>query len=436
MVGAGGDVKNRPETTFLMTYADNAQPKPDLLAAAVGKVFLGVQLTCAECHDHPFAPWTQDDFWGVAAYFGRLRNTGTKGPPWVLTEDPDPMPLSVKNGGVERPVVKPGGVIVVPSTGGNKGAGREVRAKLLGGEPRTLDDEAPARPAFVAWLTGRDNPYFARAFVNRAWAQLFGRGIVNPVDNLHADNPASHPALLDLLAREFADGGFDAKHVFRCVCNSRAYQRSSRPAPGNAAAAPTLFARMAVKPVGPEAVYDSLQVVYGALVDKNAPGGKPFVKPTGLKQGEKPMKPEAGKPGEKPKPGAEKPEVGKPMPPKPAAGKPGYGPANPREEFALFFRGQGGVDPAEFAHGIPQFLRRMNGDQFNAPAPVVSRLVAEGADTDRAVEALFLTALSRRPTADERALMAKYIATRPTPADGYAGVLWVLLNSSEFVLNR
>src|SRR5207248_1447109 len=182
---------------------------------------------------------------------------------------------------------------------------------------------------------------------NRAWAQLFGRGVVNPVDNLHADNPASHPALLDLLAREFADSGFDAKHVFRCVCNSRAYQRSSRPVPGNAAAAPTLFARMAVKP--------------------------------------------------------------------------SYGPSNPREEFALYFRGQGGADPSEFAHGIPQFLRRMNGEQFNAPAPVVERLVREGADTERAIEVLFLTALSRRPTSDERALLGKYVASRPTPADGYAG---------------
>src|SRR5205823_5828533 len=138
--------------------------------------------------------------------------------------------------------------------------------------------------------------------------------------------------------------------------------------------APTLFARMAVKPVGPEAVYDSLQVVYGAVADKNAPGGKPFVKPTGLKPGEKPgpMKPDALKPGEKPmppKPDAGKPEANKPMPPKPVAGKPSYGPSNPREEFALYFRGQGGADPSEFAHGIPQFLRRMNGEQFNAPAP-------------------------------------------------------------------
>jgi hypothetical protein len=427
MLGATGDVKNRPETTFLLTFAENAQPKPDLLAGVIGKVFLGAQLTCAECHDHPFAPWTQDDFWGVAAFFGRLRNTGTKGPPWVLTEDPDPKPLDVKNGGVERPAVKPGGAIVVPGTGGNKGAGREVPAKVLGGEPLRLDDEAPFRPRFVAWLTGADNPYFARAFVNRAWAQLFGRGLVNPVDNLHADNPPSHPAVLDLLAREFAASGFDVKHLYRCICLSSAYQRTSRPAPGNERDE-KLFGRMSVKPVGPEALYDSLLVVYGAgPVDKNAPSGKPGVKPTGDKPaGMKPVvKPDAGKP-----------DAGKPMPPKPEAGKPASGPSNPREEFALFFRGEGGAEPGEFAHGIPQFLRRMNGEAFNAPAPVVDRLVRSGAGADEAVEALYLTALSRRPTARERELMGKFLASRPTPAEGYAGVLWVLLNSGEFALNR
>src|SRR5262245_30709362 len=93
MLGFTGEVKDRPASTFLMANAMGAQPKADLLAGATGKVFLGVQLQCAECHDHPFAPWKQTDFWGIAAFFGKLRNTGVKGPPYVLTEDPDPKPL-------------------------------------------------------------------------------------------------------------------------------------------------------------------------------------------------------------------------------------------------------------------------------------------------------------------------------------------------------
>jgi hypothetical protein len=407
LLGVTGDIKDRPESEFLMANGENFQPKPSLLAAATGRVFLGVQVQCAECHDHPFAPWTQADFWGLAAFYGKLRNTGTKGPPFVLTEDPDPKPLEVKNGGVERLVIRPGGAVVIPSAGGNKGAGREIPAKLLGSPPRTLDDDAPFRPELVAWVISPQNRYFARAFVNRTWAQFFGRGLVNPIDNQHDGNPPSHPALLDLLAREFVESGFDVKHLVRCVCNSRAYQRTSRPAAGNEKDA-ELFSRMAVKPIGPEALYDSLMVIYNLGGDKNkpGPGGKPMTKP-----------------GEKPQP-------------QPDAAKPASGPMSPRDEFVNFFRSQGGADPAEFSHGIPQFLRRMNGDPFNAPAPIVERLVRENASPEKVIETLFLATLSRRPTPREQELMANYVARRPTREQGYAGVLWVLLNSGEFVLNH
>src|SRR5207249_7482346 len=131
---------------------------------------------------------------------------------------------------------------------------------------------------FVDWLMRKDNPYFARAYVNRTWAQFFGRGLVNPVDNMHDGNPPSHPALLDSLAAEFAASGFDTKHLVRSICNSQAYQRTSRPASGNEKDT-ELFSHMAVKPVAPEALYDSLTVVYGVNADKNAPTGKPGVKP-------------------------------------------------------------------------------------------------------------------------------------------------------------
>src|SRR5262249_42880356 len=350
LLGFAGDVKDRPASTFLMTHGENFQPKPDLLAAAAGKAFLGVQLQCAECHDHPFAPWKQADFWGVAAFFGKVRNTRINGPPYVLTEDADPKPLDVKNGGSPRPTSGPGGAITIPGTGGNKGAGEVVAAKVLGGKPLTLDDAAPFRPTFVEWATGRENPYFARAFVNRAWAQLFGRGLVHAVDNLHADNPPSHPELLDLLAREFADSEFDVKHLYRCVCNSNAYQRSSRALPGNEKDA-LLLSKMAVKPIGPEAIYNSIETVLGE--NKNASGGG--------------------------KAGGNKPAGTKPAGTKPAAGKPASPAVSPRDEFVNFFRGQGGAEPGEFAHGIPQFLRRMNGAQFNAGAPMIERLVKEQA---------------------------------------------------------
>jgi hypothetical protein len=395
LLTASGDVRQNPQTAFIMAHGENFQPKPSQLAAAAARVFLGIQLQCAECHDHPFAPWKQEDFWGVAAFFGRTRNSGIKGPPFIITEEPDPNPLSVKNGGIERPEIRPGGAIVISAAGSNKGAGKVVPAKLLGGKPLELDDTAPLRPRFAAWVTAPENQYFARAFVNRTWAQLFGRGLVQPVDNLHDDNPPSHPELLTLLADEFVASGYDVKHLFRCLCNSRVYQRTSKPLPGNEADN-ELFSHMAVKPVGPEALYDSLAVVLhaGRLTP---PGGK-----------QPAAKPDAGK----------------------------GPPVNARDEFINFFRGQGDAEAGEFVHGIPQFLRRLNGETFNGHSPLLDRLISSGAGRDQVIETLYLAILSRRPTAEECKLMAGYIAKRATPEQGYAGVLWILLNSGEFALNH
>jgi len=110
--------------------------------------------------------------------------------------------------------------------------GQTVKARFLGGaEPKLEAAESPRR-RFATWATSADNPYFARAAVNRAWGHFFGRGLVNPVDDLDAEEP-SHPTLMTRLAREHAASGFDHKHLARCICNSKAYQRTSRPVGGN-----------------------------------------------------------------------------------------------------------------------------------------------------------------------------------------------------------
>src|SRR5262249_49694536 len=147
---------------------------------------------------------------------------------------------------------------------------------------------------------------------------FFGRGFVNPVDNFHEDNPPSHPAVLKLLADEFRASGHDLKHLMRCICNSQAYQRTSQPLPANERDT-VLFSRMAVKVFSPEAIYDSLTLVMDA--DRLA----------------------------------------RPAGPKPAAGK--KGPAlSPREEFIQAFRTSAeAAEGGELSHGIPHFLRRLNG---------------------------------------------------------------------------
>jgi hypothetical protein len=389
-----GEVDRQPQSAFLLAVGP---PQPNQLTAAAGRLFLGVQVQCAECHDHPFRSWKQEDFWGLAAFFGRTR-TGGKGEPRGLTERPYPNPQAAQAGG-ERPEVRPDGSIVIPAAGGNKGAGKVVPARFLGGEPLTLDDQ-PLRPRFAAWVTAPQNKYFARAFVNRTWAQLLGRGFVQPVDDFRDDSPPLHAALLALLADELRASEYDLKHLLRCICNSQAYQRSSRPLPGNEKDA-ELFSRVAVKVMEPEALYDSLALVLDVSKFERRPAP-----PGGTGKG--------------------------------AMTRP------PREEFLHFFRSQSdtpGQDArasslGELSHGPPHFLRRLNGEPFNGGSPLVERLIAARASREQAIESLYLATLSRRPTAEETRLMEAYLAKRPSAEQGYAGVLWILLNTGEFILNH
>ncbi len=444
LLTAEGDLGRDVQTTFILANSESFQPQANLLAGSTARFFLGVQVRCAECHDHPFAEWKQSDFWGLAAFFGRLRNTSQKGPPFLLTEDLDPSASA-------RPT---GAAIVIPS-GAGKGAGQTVKARFLLGAQPTFPDEGKLRPALAAWVTSAENPFFARALVNRQWSWLFGRGFVNPVDDFREGNPISHPELLQLLAEEFRSSGHDLKHLLRCICNSQAYQRTSRPLPANAADH-KLFSHMVIKPLSPEAFYDSLSLVTGASMPKdgmkkpgpvNKPGAKgqaPIVKP-----GAKPTDPAAKpvkkmpEPGGKPAPKPPEPG-GKPAPKPPEPGnKPGgkvpapVGTSESREDFVAFFRTQGEVTEENvFGQGIPQFLKRLNGDLFNRGSPLIGRLVQSGASEEQVIESLYLATLTRRPTAEERELMSGYLAKRGNREQGYAGVLWILLNSGEFVLNH
>ena len=212
--------------------------KPENLAAATARVFLGVPIDCAQCHDHPFAPWTRDQFWGLAAFFaGVERPAGA-----AVREVPD-----------RRELVVPGTDRAVPA--------------------RFLDDTEPAwgfragpRAALAAWVTAADNPFFARAAANRVWAGLMGVGVVDPVDDFHDQNPPSHPALLAELARAFVASGYDTKYLVRAVCRSDTFGRAGTAAgPGPADA--RLFARFPVQGMTPDQLFDSLAVATGGETD-------------------------------------------------------------------------------------------------------------------------------------------------------------------------
>ncbi len=183
------------------------------------RVFMGRRLDCAQCHDHPYEEWTQDQFWGMTAFFG---------PMFKLGGNPDSVIFDF-----------PGGKEVAPDVASPTPLGvfhprtkARVQPALLDGKTYPFEKTEFPRRELAAWMTS--HPYFAEAAVNRIWSHFFGRGFVNPVDDFRSTNPPSHPELLAKLAAEFQRGGYRFKHVIRLIANSRTYQLASTPTPSNA----------------------------------------------------------------------------------------------------------------------------------------------------------------------------------------------------------
>jgi len=346
----------------------------DRLTDVVCRAFLGIQLQCAQCHNHPFTGWKRTEYWGMAAFFTKVDD----GAPKKLFKG-GAVP-NVREASVIQAKKLPDSVVKTPP-------------RFLGGEAPKLDSKAPYRPVLARWLTSAKNPYFARAMVNRVWAQYFGRGLVNPVDNLSEDSPPSHPELFDALTEQFISSGFDVKHLVRAICNSQAYQRASTP-PGKSASGEALYASMKIKPLTPEQLFDSLGKVLGS--------------------------PDSAKKRGKTRSGKVK----------------GPGPGS-RTAFVEFFRPSEGGDPDEYPVGIPQVLRLMNSDWMARTSVFVKQAVKSDQPPERNIETLFLSTLSRRPTAAENQRLKKYLqGNTSNQAKAYGDILWALLNCSEFSLNH
>jgi hypothetical protein len=365
LLTATGKVDENPAVLYLI---EGRLPRtvPDLTDLTT-RYFLGIRLNCAQCHDHPFVGWTRRDFWGMAAFFTQIQTPGkSKLVYQVGVKDYPEITLdSLKDG-------TPDGFLSRPPT-------------FLGGEELRTGKGTTSRAALAAWMTSPDTPYFARAMVNRTWWRLFGRGIVQPVDDMHAANSPSHPQLLDLLARRFVESGFDLKFLTRAIVSSRAYQRTSRPgsAPEKEGA---LFGRMSVKVLSAGQLYDSLVTIFGAPVKTR---------------------------GADPRQSA-------------------------RAEFTQFFGDDGDPDPTAYRRGIPHLLRQMNSGQFagqSLPA-LVARLAKPGRAPDDVAGDLFLTILSRQPTGDELRLFRAHVARAASAEAAYRELTWALMMTSEFSLNH
>ncbi len=366
LMTAAGKLDENPEVTYLIEgrYPLSITDLTDLSS----RYFLGIRLNCTQCHDHPFVEWKQRDYWGMAAFFTEIQTPGRPKTVYRFGVKDDPnISLAALN---ETDMLE--GFQSQPPT-------------FLGG--KAWEDQAgtPRRTALARWATSPENPYFARAMVNRMWWHFFGRGIVNPVDDMHTGNPPSHPELLELLSQRFAESRFDLKLLCRAILNSRSYQQASRPGekPDEEA---KLFARMQVKVLTPEQLYDSLETILG-------PPGKTRGINTRL---------------------------------------------GVRHEFCQFFASDGDADPTRYERGIPHALRLMNSPQFagrNLQA-MVSRIAGSTPTADKTVEALFLTIFARRPTPKEQQLAQEHLQDAGSSETAYRELAWALLMSSEFLLNH
>jgi hypothetical protein len=348
------DPRRSPNDPSPRAFYLGKETKPEELAARATRVFLGLRLECAQCHDHPFARWKRDDFWSQAAFFA---------------SPADRMEVAI-----------PGTKHVVPA-GFLDGTKPEPRAGR------------GARQAFADWLITADNPFFARAAVNRLWAHFFGIGLVEPFDDMTDANLPSHPELLDELARAFAGHRFDVKFIIRTITLSKTYQLSGA-TPGTPPRDPRLFGRMALKSLTPEQLFDSLAQATG------------YRDPPPIRERL-------------------------------------LGGGGARQQFLTrFSRSDKRTD---MATSIPQALALMNG-AFVAQATSVERSTTLNAvahapfmDTAERIETLFLATLSRKPRPDEATRLAKYVGeggTTGDPKEALADVFWALLNSGEFLFNH
>jgi hypothetical protein len=351
-----------------LAFYQSKQGKPENLAASTARLFLGIRLECAQCHNHPFSRWTREQFWGQAAFFGGIRSQGQNGIFSPLTEVADRRELGIP------------------------GTERVAQARFLDGKEPRWRYKVSARNTLADWMTDPDNPYFARAAVNRLWAHFFGIGIVEPVDDLNDENQPSHPELLDELSRQFVRHGFDLRFLIRAITLSKTYQLSSVH-PAEAPPDVRLFTYVPVKGLSQDQLMESVSLTIG-VPSLTANQRRNFFDAS-------------------------------------------------QTSFQDKFVSQD--QRTEYQTSIPQALALMNSQLIGeATHPqrsqfLASVLNAPFLDTDGRIETLYLAALSRKPRPDELEKCRRYVEKGGAAKDQKAAlgdVFWAILNSPEFFLNH
>ena len=207
----------------VLAYYQASERKPEALAASTSRLFLGMQVECAQCHDHPFSHWTRKEFWSYAAFFSGLENPNGTQPTSLLIPDTTTI----------------------------------VEASFLDGTRPKWEPGESKQAILARWMTRTDNPYFGRAAVNRMWDHFLGRGFVTPVDNIDPTNPAVHPELFDLVTQQFVLHGYDLKYLIKAIAGTRAYQLTSKVSTANQKNHEH-FARMPLRRMSADQLFDSI----------------------------------------------------------------------------------------------------------------------------------------------------------------------------------
>jgi len=352
--------------------------EPAEMAEFVAQLFLGTRLGCAKCHHHPSEKWSQDDYYATAAFFGSMKQKG-QGISAPISGEP------------EFWWFEPGGKVIHP-----------VSEVVMTPRPPGVEDFAAIDPAtdprrvFASWLAAKENPQFARALVNRIWAEMFGRGLVDPVDDFRESNPPVNAPLLEWLAKDFAENGYDQKHTMQLILESRLYQQSSEPNEHNAADQRN-FSRSYRRRLPGEVLLDSISAITGQPE-----------KLTGL--------------------------------PADARAMQQWNHLLPSDFLDAFGRPDSSAAPPcerETGGSVVQALHLMNSDglqkKLSAKSPWLDGLVAKS--VPEAIEEVYLRLFSRRPVEAEKKIVLVHLGEKPDRVK-YEDLVWSLLNSAEFVLNH
>ncbi len=382
ILGAIGDEQKSPPT---MWYRDLTKAEQFVDDAA--QLFLGTRLACAQCHHHPYEKWSQDDYWGMAAFFAQI---GRKNVP-VLGQ-------VIQNQQNQRLVIyhKGNGVAI------NTRTGKPADMRPPDGPPVALQPGEDPRLRLADWMVDPKNPYFARAVANRYWAHFLGRGIVDPVDDMRVTNPPSNPDLLDALAKDLVDHGYSLKHLIRTIVKSRTYQLSAMPNEFNRNDK-RAFVRFYPRRMQAEVIFDAVCQVTGSPATFN-----------GLPQDRH---------------------------------SPTRAIMLPDESFTSYFLASLGRPQRTSACECERIneanmagtLHMLNSDdiqqKLSRAGARADKLAKDTRPDAEKVTELFLWAFARRPTMEQLQVALDNIeANRQNKKLAYENIIWALMNTKEFIL--